>query len=295
LKHNGKIHEPVLLEETIDYLNLGDGRGKCVIDATLDGGGHATALRERLPDVKIFGIELDPVMVEELELDPSITVINDSYANIKNIVNQYNLKPNGVYFDLGVSSWHYESSSRGFTFQKDQPLDMRFNPDKQATSALDIVNKYTQAELEEILIKYGEEQFAKEISESINKKRKSKPIITTLELVEAVGRAVPEWYKHKKINFATKTFQAIRVEVNDEINTIRAGVEGAMEVLVPGGRLIVISFQGLEDKTVKEIFKQKAKEGVIKFVTKDTIKPRWNEVVKNPRARSAKMKIVEKL
>lgn len=290
-----KVHTPVLLEETIDYLNLGDGIGKTVIDATLDGGGHATALRERLPNLKILGIELDPVMVGELELDPSIIVTNDSYANIKSVAEKYSLRPNGVYFDLGVSSWHYESSSRGFTFQKDQPLDMRFNPEKQKITAQAIVNTYTKNEIEEILVKYGEEQFASEIADSINKIRKERPIITTTQLVEAISVAVPNWYKHRKINFATKTFQALRIEVNDEMGTIRKGIEGAIDILVPSGRLVVISFQGLEDKTVKEIFKQKAKEGVIKFVTKDTIKPKWSEVTKNPRARSAKMKIVEKL
>jgi len=207
----------------------------------------------------------------------------------------YPTKPDGVYFDLGVSSWHYESSSRGFTFQKDQPLDMRFNPEKQKITAQTIINTYTKNEIEEILVKYGEEQFASEIADSINKTRKERPIITTTQLVEAISVAVPNWYKHRKINFATKTFQALRIEVNDEMGTISKGIEGAIDILVPGGRLVVISFQGLEDKTVKEIFKQKAKEGIIKFVTKDTIKPKWSEVTKNPRARSAKMKIVEKL
>jgi 16S rRNA (cytosine1402-N4)-methyltransferase len=293
--HKDKIHIPVLLNETIEYLNIGDGKGKSVIDATLDGGGHATALRDRFPYLRILGIELDPVMAQELELDPSISIVNDSYANIEAIAVEHNIIPDAVYFDLGVSSWHYESSSRGFTFQRDQLLDMRFNPEKQKISAIDVINRYTKHEIEDILIKYGEEEFADEIANQINIERKNKPIITTSTLVEAISRAVPTWYKHRKIHFATKTFQAIRIEVNDEINAIKKGISGAINILKSGGRLVVISFHGLEDKTVKELFKEKASQGIIKFVTKDTIKPKWLETRANPRARSAKMKIIEKV
>lgn len=290
-----KEHKPVLLNETIEYLNLGDGKNRSVIDATLDGGGHATALRERFQGLRILGIELDPVMAQELELDPSISIINDSYANIEAIAAEHKIIPDAVYFDLGVSSWHYESASRGFTFQKDQLLDMRFNPQAQEISAIDVINRYTQHEIEDILTKYGEEEFARDIAKNINKKRKEKPIITTTSLVEAISAAVPIWYKHQKIHFATKTFQAVRIEVNNEIEAIKKGLSGAINILKSGGRLVVISFHGLEDKTVKDLFKTKTSQGAIKFVTKDTIKPKWSEVTKNPRARSAKMKIVEKL
>ncbi|KKR15064.1 MAG: Ribosomal RNA small subunit methyltransferase H [Parcubacteria group bacterium GW2011_GWC1_39_29] len=293
--HKDKIHTPVLLKETIEYLNIGDGNNKTVIDATLDGGGHATVLREQFPGLRILGIEFDPVMAEELELDPSISIIVDSYANIEKIADEHRIIPDAVYFDLGVSSWHYESASRGFTFQRDQLLDMRFNPEVQKISAIDVINRYTQNEIEDILIKYGEEEFAKEIAKNMNKARKEKPVITTTKLVEIIDQSVPIWYKHKKIHFATKTFQAIRIEVNNEIETIKKGLNGAINILKKGGRLVVISFHGLEDKTVKDLFKSKASEGIIKFVTKDTIKPKWLETRANPRSRSAKMKIVEKL
>ena len=290
-----RIHEPVLLNEVFEYLNLGDGKYKKVIDATLDGGGHSNAILERFPDVKILGIEFDPELIKEADLNPNIILINDSYLNIKRIAEENDFYPDGIIFDLGLSSWHYERSSRGFSFQKDELLDMRFNPEIQKTTAMEIINTYGEKELAEILKIYGEEKFAESIAENIVKTRKEKPIMRTVELVEIINNSVPEWYRHKKINPATKTFQALRVAVNSEVENIEKGVSAAIEILNRAGRLLVISFQGLEDKKVKEIFREKAKAGVIKFVTKKTIGPSWEERKRNPRARSAKMKIVEKI
>ena len=198
-------------------------------------------------------------------------------------------------FDLGLSSWHLEQSKRGFSFKKDEILDMRFNPETQPKTAAEIINQYGVEDLEKIFKEYGEEQFAESIAKAIVRARKSKPIIRTQELVGVIEPAVPEWYKHRKIHCATKTFQALRIEVNDELENVRRGVSAAIDVLKSKGRLAVVSFQGLEDKMVKEIFKEKTKEGIIKFVVKGTIKPTWNEQKENPRSRSAKMKIVEKL
>lgn len=296
-----KIHEPVLLNEVFEYLNLGDpsaGSGqvdKKVIDATLDGGGHSNTILERFPDVKILGIEFDPELIREAELNQKIILINDSYLNIKKIAEENDFYPDGIIFDLGLSSWHYERSGRGFSFQKDELLDMRFNPEVQKTTAMEIINTYGEKELAEILKIYGEEKFAESIAKNVVKTRKEKPIMRTVELVEAINNSVPEWYKHKKINPATKTFQALRVTVNNEIENIEKGILAAIEILNREGRLIVISFQGLEDRKVKEIFKEKVKAGIIKFVTKKTIKPSWEERKRNPRARSAKMKIIEKI
>jgi len=287
-------HVPVLLNEAIEQLNI-HGKEK-IVDATIDGGGHTLAILEKFPEVKVLGIEFDPAMFKSLQLNNERLIkVNDSYVNLKNIVKEHNFEPDGILFDLGLSSWHYEESGRGFSFKRNEILDMRFNPEVQPESAADIVNKYSEDELRELISSLGEEQFAGNIAKNIIKQRREKPIIMTEELVNVIGSSVPEWYKHRKIHFATKTFQALRVKVNDEMGNVRKGIQAAIDVLKPWGRLVVISFQGLEDKIVKEVFKEKVKEGVIKLAVKGTIKPTWEEQKANPRARSAKMKVAQKI
>lgn len=176
-----------------------------------------------------------------------------------------------------------------------EPLDMRFNPKVNNMTAADIVNTTSREELDKILADYGEERFSAEIAKGIADSRKIKPIIETTELVEIIKASVPTWYRKRKIHPATKTFQALRIAVNGELDNVTAGVSTAIDILRPGGRLVVISFHGLEDKIVREIFKNKTKDGVIKWVLKGTIKPKWEEVQRNPRARSAKMKVIEKI
>ncbi len=288
------VHTPVLVKEVIEYLNIRPG-GK-IIDATINGGGHTQAILERFKDVKILGIEWDPAIFKNLKIEDSRLIkINDSYVNLKNIIKKHEFKPDGILFDLGLSSWHYEESGRGFSFKRNEILDMRFNPESQTESAVDIVNKSSEDELRELISSLGEEQFAGNIAKNIVKTRREKPIIMTEELVSVINRSVPEWYKHGKIHFATKTFQALRVAVNDELENVRKGITAAIDVLKPGGRLVVIAFQGLEDKAAKEVFKEKNKEGIIEFVVKGTIKPSWEEQRANPRSRSAKMKVVQKI
>ncbi|HEY4474385.1 MAG TPA: 16S rRNA (cytosine(1402)-N(4))-methyltransferase RsmH, partial [Candidatus Paceibacterota bacterium] len=287
-------HVPVLLSEVIEYLNIRPGSK--IIDATLDGGGHTMAILEKYPEANVLGIEFDPVLFVSLKIkNDRLIKINDSYVNLKKIVEEYGFKPDGILFDLGLSSWHYEESGRGFSFKKNEILDMRFNPEVRSESAADIVNKYSEDELGDLISSLGEEKFARNIAKNIVRTRREKPIIMTEELVNVINQSVPEWYKHQKINFATKTFQALRVVVNDELGNVRKGVETAIDILKPGGRLVVISFQGMEDKIVKEIFKEKVKEKVIEFVVKGTVGPSWEEQKSNPRSRSAKMKIVQKI
>ena len=302
-----EVHKPVLVQEVIEYLAIKPGSK--IIDATINGGGHTREILEKFQDVKVLGIEWDPEIFKNLEIeDDRLVKVNDSYVNLKKIVEKHDFHPDGILFDLGLSSWHYEESGRGFSFKRNEILDMRFNPEVQTESAADVVNKYSEDDLRELVSSLGEEQFAGSIAKNIVKARKEKPVIMTDELVKVIGEAVPEWYKQqrvrrlkhgtlraKKIHFATKTFQALRIAVNHELENVEKGMREAIEVLNPGGRLVVISFQGLEDKIVKNIFKEKAKEGIIKFVVKGTIKPSWEETRSNPRARSAKMKIVEKI
>lgn len=292
------VHKPVLVNEVIEYLNIKSGSK--VVDATLDGGGHTLAILERFPEVKVLGIEFDPALFRSLlrqlaDDNERLIKVNDSYVNLKNIVKEQKFEPDGILFDLGLSSWHLESSGRGFSFKRNEILDMRFNPEVQNESAADIINKYSEKDLRETLSLFSEEQFAENIAKNIIRARREKPIVMTGELVNVISQSVPEWYKHKKIHFATKTFQALRVKVNDELGNVRKGVGAAIDVLKPGGRLVVISFQGSEDKIVKEIFKEKNKEGVIKPLIKGTIRPSWGEQRSNPRSRSAKMKAAQKI
>lgn len=294
------MHKSVMLNEVIEYLDIKPGNK--IIDATLNGGGHTIGIVEKYPDINVLGIEWDPNIFQEFkakvkdkDFSERLIIVNDSYVDLKKIVEENGFQPDGIVFDLGLSSWHYEHSGRGFSFQKDEPLDMRFNPDTNPKTAADVVNTASQPELEEILNLYGEEQFAESIAENIVSRRHIKPIISTNELVEVVKSSVPGWYKKRKIHPATKTFQALRIAVNGELENVEKGVMAAMDVLKPGGRLVVISFHGLEDKIVREIFKEKARAGVIKWVVKGTVKPEWEEVKNNPRARSAKMKICEKI
>lgn len=289
------IHKPVMLSEVIQYLNIKPNSK--IIDATLNGGGHASGILEKYPDVKILGIELDPNIFQDFQSNSiagKIISVNDSYVRLKTIAENYNFLPDGILFDLGVSSWHYERSGKGFSFMRDQPLDMRFNPEIQTLTAANIINGSSLKELGEILSKYGGEKFASEIAKAIVNRRKINPLNSTSELVEVILGATPAWYKRQKIHPATKTFQAIRIAVNNELENIEKGILSAIDILNKDGRLVVISFQGLEDKIVREIFKQKAKEGTVQWIVKGTIKPRWQEVKSNPRARSAKMKIIEK-
>ena len=294
------IHTPVLLNEVLEYLKPESG-GR-YIDATMNGGGHTLAIAERIqPNGVVLGIEWDSELlkqfelkVESLKFKDSIITVNDSYVNMKSIAEKHGFQPDGILFDLGLSSWHYEGSGRGFTFKKNEPLDMRFNV-MTGVPASEIVNLYDIPELEQILRDYGEEQFARSISESIGLNRKKRPILTTEDLVAVINVAVPDWYKHRKIHFATKTFQALRVVANDELGNVCKGVRAAIDILKPGGRLVVISFQGHEDKIVREIFKEQVKAGRIVQPVKGTIRPNWPEQQQNPRSRSAKMKVAQKV
>ncbi len=293
-------HTPVLLKEVLEYLD--PQPGKCFIDATLNGGGHTTALAERVaPNGRVIGIEWDTQLANESKekfasgpYRDIVTVVNESYVNIAEIAKRYDVRPDGILFDLGLSSWHYESSGRGFSFKRDEPLDMRFHT-AAGTPASDVVNLYEIPELEQIIRDYGDEGFSHQIAEAIGNARKKKPIMTSGELVAVIESAVPIWYQHKKIHCATKTFQALRVVVNDELRNVMSGVEAALEVVKEGGRVVVISFQGHEDKIVREIFKKQAKEGLIVLPAKGTVRPTWDEQQENPRSRSAKMKVAEKI
>lgn len=282
-------HIPVLQKEVIQYLDPKPNEN--FVDATFGQGGHATLILEKnRPKGKVLGIELDPEMLERFKFQDRLILVNDSYSNLKEIIKKYNFGPiNGILFDLGMSSWHLEESKRGFSFQRQEPLDMRFNP-KSRLQAKDIVNTWPEKEIEQILREYGEERFSRKIAKEIIETRKKNPIKSTFQLVEIIKKSTPSWYQRKRIYFATKTFQALRIAVNDELETIRQGLEQALDVLEKEGRLVVICFHSLEDRIVKNFLKEKAKQGLIKIQTKKPIKPCFEEIKTNKRSRSAKLR-----
>ncbi|MDO8436080.1 MAG: 16S rRNA (cytosine(1402)-N(4))-methyltransferase RsmH [bacterium] len=295
------MHVPVLQKEVIDYLDPKPNDN--FIDCTIDGGGHALVILEKTgPNGKILGIDWDKKVISNLkskianlELKNRLILTCDNFANLKEIVKEENFESiSGVLFDLGLSSWHLEESERGFSFQKDEPLDMRYDKGEKLT-AEKILNEYSRREIEKILKEYGEEMFAERIAQNIVDFRKSEPVKNTFQLVEIIKKSVPYWYQRQRRHFATKTFQALRIAVNDEIRNLEKALPQALEAILPEGRLVFISFHSLEDRIVKNFFREKAKEGNLKIITKKPIHPSWTEIKKNPRSRSAKLRAAIKI
>lgn len=314
------IHKSVLLREAIDGLNLEDGA--VVADATLGGGGHSLEILKKIGRAgKLLAVDQDEKALENFKNRLKSEVGNsgergkvffakDNFSNLKNILDGLAIDSvDGVVADLGYSSDQMEDVARGMSFLKDARLDMRLDTENELT-AEKVVNEYSAGELERILKNYGEERFAKNIARKIIEKRKAKPIEMTLELVDIIASAMPERQKHQRIHFATRTFQAIRIEVNRELENLREFIPQAIEALNPGGRLAIISFHSLEDRIVKNIFRENARGCIcpkefpecrcgeipkIRIITKKPTVPGAEEVKENPRARSAKLRICEKI
>ncbi len=311
------MHIPVLQKEVIEYLDPKPNEN--FIDATFGFGGHSKEILKRnAPRGKVLGIELDPAIIKCLTPDVKhhkrLILVNDSYSNLKEIVEKYNFRPiNGILFDLGMSSWHLEKSGRGFSFQKDEPLDMRYNSlllrssrpirkrrkerrlREKGLRAGEILNKFPEKEIERILREYGQERFAKKIAKKIIEERKAKPIQTTFQLVEIVKRAIPKRYQNQRIHPATRTFQALRIAVNDELENLRKALSQTLEVLKRGGRIVIISFHSLEDRIVKNFFRENSRKNILKVLTKKPITPSREEIQKNLRSRGAKLRAAIKL
>jgi 16S rRNA (cytosine1402-N4)-methyltransferase len=295
-------HKTVLLQKAIDELQIKDG--DVFVDGTLGGGGHSEEVAKRFGDkVKVIGIDLDGEALARAEARLSqqgfkATFLQGNFRNIDSILTTLGVvKADKILLDIGLSSNQFEDSGRGFSFQKDEPLLMTFKKDLLETdlTAAEIVNEWDEENLEAILHGYGEEQFASRIARAIVQKRALKPIQTTFELADIILGATPKFYHHRKIHPATKTFQALRVTVNDEIRALKDGVQKSFEILNPRGRLAVISFHSLEDRVVKQFFNECDKSGVGKKTSKKPIVPSADEVAENPRSRSAKLRIIEKI
>lgn len=286
-------------EEVIRFLDPKPGED--FIDCTVGLGGHALAVLERnKPDGKVLGIDFDPQLLEELkrsvhgtELEKRLILVCDNFANLEAVAERNGfVGVSGVLFDLGLSSWHLEASGRGFSFWRNEPLDMRYNPQSNTLTAEAILNTWSIKDIERILRVYGEEPFARRIAKQIVEAR---PLRTTLDLVMAVERATPPWYHRRRIHSATKTFQALRIAVNGELENLEKALPQALNVLYSGGKLAVIAFHSLEDRIVKNFMREKAKEGVLKILTKKPIRPSEEEIKANPRARSARFRVAIKL
>lgn len=306
---NGEFHHiPVLFSETIDSLQIKpDG---IYVDCTSGGGGHSSAIASRLKNGRLISIDRDPEAIEILKERLSgfgcVTVVHDNFFNIKNILASLGIeKVDGVLADLGVSSHQLDEPSRGFSFHHDAPLDMRMS--LSGMTAAQAVNTLSQSELQKIIFEYGEEKFAPSISRAIVKAREEKPIETTFELSDIIKSAMPAAAKRDG-HPARKTFQALRIFVNSEISGLGNAVKDMFECLKPGGRVSVITFHSLEDRTVKQVFSPLAKgctcpknfpvcvcgnkpaAKVLKAVT-----PSKAEIEENPRSRSSRLRTAEKL
>jgi len=294
-------HVPVLLKEVIYYLD--PKANENFIDATVGEGGHTMAILEKnKPKGKVLGIEMDSSIYKRLkEKTAKITkskrliLINDSYLNLEEIVRKNNFQPvHGILFDLGMCSWHLDESGRGFSYLRDEPLDMRFNPENYLTAA-EIINFWDIEEIEKILKEFGEEKYGYRISLAIKEARRKERIVGTQQLVNILKRVLPKNYDKKRIHFATRTFQALRIAVNDELQVIKNGIERSIKILEPGGKIVVISFHSLEDRIVKNIFKEKAQAGKLSILTKKPMMSCEEEIKNNSRSRSAKLRAAEKL
>jgi len=290
------MHIPVLLKEVLSGLVI--KRGEIFLDCTAGSGGHCGAVCRQLgSSVKIIAIDQDEDAISRVkeELFPCDGIFKvGNFRNLGRILDETGInQPNKILFDLGLSSNQLEESHRGFSFQRNEPLLMTFekNPLDYRSTAAGIVNGWSQEEITDILQRFGEERWARKIAEAIITERKNKPITTSQQLAELITKIVPRG----KIHPATKTFQALRIAVNDELNTLTEGLRQSFQRLAPNGRLAVISFHSLEDRIVKFFFKDKEKENLGKILTKKPIPPTAEEITKNGRARSAKLRIIEKI
>ena len=292
------MHIPVLLKEVIEYLNPQPNEN--FIDATIGEGGHSLAILKKIaPQGKVLGVELDSAIYEtvknKLKNEKRLILVNDSYANIKKVVKEKQFQPvNGILFDLGMCSWQIDESKRGFSYLKDEPLDMRFSP-KSTLTAAEIVNFWKIEDLERILRDYGEEKYARRIALAIKEDRRKKRIVGTQELVEILKKALPKNYDNYRLHPAVRTFQALRIAVNNELENLKMGLILASEILAPQGKIVVISFHSLEDRIVKFFFRDNAKQNILKILTKKPITSSQEEIKNNIRSRSAKLRAALKI
>lgn len=293
-------HIPVLLQEAVEGLNLKEG--DIFVDGTLGSAGHSFEVARRFGDsVEIVGLDRDIDALERSD-ERLRTLTNahylklSSFRHLDTVLQALGIsKVNGVLFDLGISSNQIDDSGRGFSFQKDEPLHMGMDKSEDALTAKTILNTWDEETLELILRGFGEEKYSKRIAKKIVEMREEHPFETTSDLVAAVRAATPTAYHHGRINPATRTFQALRIAVNEELTALEEGLQKGFEALESGGRFAVISFHSLEDRIVKNFFRDRVQEEKARLITKKPIVPSEKEQAENPRSRSAKLRVIEKI
>jgi len=306
-------HISVLLDEVIEGLNINENG--TYVDCTLGGAGHSSEIIKRLnSNGKLIGIDQDLEALsaanEKLNAYENVMYIHNNFTNIENILNEIEIDNiDGILMDLGVSSYQLDNGERGFSYMKDAPLDMRMDREAELT-AYDVVNGYSEDKLYKLIRDYGEEKFASRIAKFIVDRRENSPINSTIQLVDIIKAAIPAKARREGPHPAKRTFQAIRIEVNRELEILDKAIEGSINKLKKGGRLAIITFHSLEDRIVKNKFKDLAdpckcpkefpicacgKVPTIKIISKKPIEPTKEEVEENPRSRSAKLRIAEKI
>lgn len=306
-------HRPVLLKEAIDGLNIQEDG--IYVDGTLGGAGHSREIVNRLTKGKLIGIDQDINALNKArevlkDYKDKVIFVHDNYVNIEDILSSLNIeRVDGILLDIGVSSHQLDEKERGFSYQKDAPLDMRMD-NTQKLTAWDVVNTYSEEDLERIIWNYGEDRWAKRIAQFIVNERREKPIDTTLQLVDIIKKAIPKKARLQGHHPAKQTFQAIRIEVNKELDVLKLAIPKMNKVLNKGGRICIITFHSLEDRIVKDAFKELNKDCIcppelpicvcdkkkeLNIITKKPIVPTDEEIEKNPRGRSAKLRIGERV
>ena len=317
------FHQPVMTKEVTDFLGL--KKDGIYVDATLGAGGHTEALLRELQvtnyKLQIIAIDQDEEAINFAKkrlkkYGKNIIFIHDNFRNLNHIVTSHEHlhissvgadvgKIDGVLLDLGVSSYQFDEPSRGFSFRplsqipdqvrNDVSLDMRMDQ-RQSLSAYEVINNYSEADLVKIFFEFGEERFSRQIAREIVKRRQEKKIKTASDLVAIIKSATPPGYRFsQRHHFATKIFQALRIEVNQELEALKEFLPQAVECLKPGGRLVIISFHSLEDRIVKHFFREQKNQGTLNILTKKPLTPSSKEIQANPRSKSAKLRVVEKI
>lgn len=308
-------HKPVFLQEVLDYLN--PLPGKVMVDCTLGGGGHSKAVLERiLPGGKLLALDQDLEAIEAAGkvLSPlgenNYKIFHSNFKDLKSVLKQTTYeKVDGILYDLGVSSYQLDQGERGFSYRYDAPLDMRMDR-ASVDSAYELVNGASLEELTTVIRDYGEERWAKRIAFFITEERKKRPVSTTEQLVNIIKNAVPSSARREGPHPAKRTFQALRIAVNKELEILAPALKDGIELLKPGGRIAVITFHSLEDRITKDVFKEEArgcicskdlpvcicnKKPLVEILTRKPLVPSAEEIAENPRARSAKLRIAEKI
>jgi 16S rRNA (cytosine1402-N4)-methyltransferase len=306
-------HKSVLLEETIENLSIKSNG--IYVDGTLGGGGHSYEIAKHLTNGRLIGIDQDEAAIMAAgnrlsEFGEKVTIVRSNYSGMKQVLQTLNIdKVDGILLDLGVSSYQLDTPERGFTYKENAPLDMRMDT-RNSKTAKDIVNNYSEMELFHIIRDYGEDNFAKNIAKHIVRMRQEKPLETTFELIEAIKAAIPMKLRVGTGHPAKRTFQAIRIELNQELEVLKNTLQDMMDILQPGGRLCIITFHSLEDRIVKSCFRQSenpctcppkfpicvcGKIPIGKVISRKPILPTEEELAYNKRSKSAKLRVFEKI